>query len=180
MENYFKDKQFIIGEGRKTVFSTKNNVYQDGTTPVYRDVDGKLWAISGHSHAGEVAMFSGKSMRDMQYRYPIHTNFSIGKAGEAFNGMPYPEGVLSRGSIWPFGLYICPNTHRFFAFFHNETGWAGHGTAYDSFGLCQTPDLDSDFRHVGLMHSDDEKMIPSTPCFGINSNKLMSETKLLR
>ncbi len=47
-------------------------------------------------------------------------------------------------------------THRFFAFFHNETGWAGHGTAYDSFGLCDKPRLDSDFRHVGLMHSDDE------------------------
>ncbi len=156
MENYFKNKQFHIGEGRKTVFSAENGVHQDGTTPVYRDVDGTLWAISGHSHMGEVKMFSGKSMRDLKVRYPIRTNFLIGKAGEAFDGVPYPEGVQSRGSIWPFGLYICPKTHKFFAFFHNETGWAGQGTAYDSFGLCKTPQLDSDFRHIGLMHSNDE------------------------
>ena len=63
---------------------------------------------------------------------------------------------MPRGSIWPFGLYICPVTHRFFCFFHNETGWNGEGTAYDCFGLCETPKFDSDFRHVGLMHSDDE------------------------
>jgi hypothetical protein len=58
--------------------------------------------------------------------------------------------------MWPFGLYICPNTHRFFCFFHNETGWNGKGTGYDAYGYCKTPKIDSDFRHIGLMHSDDE------------------------
>ncbi len=156
MENYLKKCRFSISGERVTAFGSANGVHQDGTTPVCRDKEGTLWAISGHSHMGEIAMFAGTCMRDMQRKYAISTNFEVGKAGEAFAGVPYPEGVASRGSIWPFGLYICPVTNRFFAFFHNETGWAGKGTAYDSFGLCEKPALDSDFRHVGLMHSDDQ------------------------
>ncbi len=156
MKNFFKDKEFIIKNEYKAAFCKDNNVFQDGTTPTYRDVDGKLWAISGHTHMGEIVMFSGTTMKDMQKLYPIKTLFSAGKAGEAYDCHKYPDGVLPRGSIWPFGLYICPTTHRFFVFFHNETGWAGHGTAYDCLGLCDKPLLDSDFRHVGLMHSDDE------------------------
>ena len=105
---------------------------------------------------GEIAVFRGATVRDMKKLYPIRTLFRTGKAGEAFDGIPYPEGVPSRGSIWPFGLYVCPGTHRFLAFFHNETGWNGGGTGYDSFGRCHIPKYDSDFRHVGLMHSDDE------------------------
>ncbi len=155
-KNALKNKEFIIGEERPTSFCADNDIYQDGTTPIFRDVDGKLWAISGHSHMGHISMFLGTSMKDLKKLYTIKTNFSVGKAGEAFNGIPYPEGVQSRGSMWPFGLYICPKTHRFFAFFHNETGWAGQGTAYDALGLCEMPYLDSDFRHIGLMHSDDE------------------------
>ena len=37
-----------------------------------------------------------------------------------------------------------------------EFFWNGQGSAYDALGLCETPAFDSDFRHVGLMHSDDE------------------------
>ena len=157
MANSFFDRyELKIGAASESPFMCKYNVYQDGTTPMYRDVDGRLWAMSGHSHMGEIAMFSGTSLDDMEKAWPIQTNFSIGHAEFAFNGIRYPEGILPRGSIWPFGLYICPNTHRFFCWFHNETGWNGRGTAYDAFGLCQTPKYDSDFRHVGLMHSDDE------------------------
>lgn len=156
MKNYFSDKKLIIGEERETPFSQKNGIFQDGTTPMYRDTDGRLWAISGHSHCGHIGMFCGTNPHDLKEVYPVTTNFTVGKAGEAFNGIRYPDGIESRGSVWPFGLYICPETHRFFVFFHNETGWAGQGTAYDSNGLCETPFLDSDFRHVGLMHSDDE------------------------
>ena len=156
MKNFLQEYELRIGEGSKTAFCEENNVHQDGTTPLYRDVDGTLWAISGHSHMGQIAMFRGTCLSDMQKVYDIQTNFCVGHADFAFAGVRYPEGVRARGSIWPFGLYICPGTHRFFAFFHNETGWAGRGTAYDAFGLCETPKYDSDFRHIGLMHSDDE------------------------
>ncbi len=145
-----------IDEQKQTPFQNKAGIYQDGTVPMYRDVDGKLWAIAGFSHMGHIAMFSGTTMDDMEQLYSINTNFCVGHADFAFSGIRYPEGVKARGSIWPFGLYICPNTHRFFCFFHNEGGWNGKGTGYDAFGLCKRPNFDSDFRHIGLMHSDDE------------------------
>lgn len=156
MQKFFDKYELKITNERESPFMNKYNVYQDGTTPMYRDTDGKLWAMSGHSHMGEIAMFSGTCLDDMEKLYPIETNFSIGHAEYAFAGVRYPEGILPRGSMWPFGLYICPNTHRFFCWFHNETGWNGRGTAYDAFGPCKTPKYDSDFRHIGLMHSDDE------------------------
>ena len=146
----------VIKEKLSTTFVNKEGVYQDGTTPMYRDTDGKLWAMSGHSHMGHIAMFCGTCLDDMKQLYPIQTNFCVGHADYAFDGVRYPEGVKARGSIWPFGLYICPGTHRFFCFFHNETGWNCKGTGYDALGPCETPHYDSDFRHIGLMHSDDE------------------------
>ncbi len=153
---FFDKYELIIGEGKESPFMNKYGVYQDGTTPMYRDTDGRLWAISGHTHMGHIAMFSGTCLDDMKYMWEIKTLFSTGNADSAFSNISYPDGVLPRGSIWPFGLYICPNTHRFFCWFHNETGWNGQGSAYDAFGPCETPKFDSDFRHVGLMHSDDE------------------------
>ena len=153
---FFDTYELLIGDGRESPFLNKNGVYQDGTTPMYRDVDGRLWAMSGHSHMGEIAMFAGTCLDDMKRMWSIRTAFSVGSSDTAFSGIRYPEGILPRGSIWPFGLYICPNTHRFFCWFHNETGWNGQGSAYDAYGPCETPKHDSDFRHVGLMHSDDE------------------------
>ncbi|MBQ9940841.1 MAG: hypothetical protein IJO74_04810 [Clostridia bacterium] len=154
--NILEEYKISVGEQGTTAFCGQNNNYQDGTTPMYRDTDGKLWAISGHSHMGDINVFCGTCIEDMKKMYPITTNFGVGHAEYAFDHIRYPEGIKARGSIWPFGLYICPNTHRFFCFFHNETGWNGRGTAYDSLGLCNTPHFDSDFRHIGLMHSDDE------------------------
>ncbi len=156
MCDFFNKYSIVIKEKKDTAFVNKINIYQDGTTPMYRDTDGKLWAMSGHSHMGHIGMFCGTCIDDMKEVYPISTNFCVGHADYAFSGIRYPEGVKPRGSIWPFGLYICPNTHRFFCFFHNESGWNGKGTAYDALGPCNTPHYDSDFRHIGLMHSDDE------------------------
>ncbi len=126
--------------------------YFDGTVPFYRDAEGTLWGMC----CGDMKMYRGTSMEDMVEAWPCTLNFRRGNADTAFAGIPYPEGVKARGSVWPFGLYICPGTGRFFCFFHNETGWAGEGTAYDAFGPCETPKYDSDFRHIGLMHSDDQ------------------------
>ncbi len=156
MKNLIKDKKLLIGNGYETPFANKADIYQDGTVPFCRDKTGKLWAIGGHSHMGHIGMFCGDDLTDMKEAYSVSLNFCVGHADYAFDRIPYPEGVRARGSIWPFGLYICPQTNRFFCFFHNETGWNGKGTAYDSLGLCETPRFDSDFRHIGLMHSDDE------------------------
>ncbi len=156
MKNFFEEYEVQIGDMRETAFHHSNNVFQDGTTPMYRDKDGKLWAITGHSHMGQIAMFCGTCLNDFKKVYDIQTNFCVGHADYAYNGVRYPEGVKARGSIWPFGLYICPGTHRFHVLFHNEAGWFARGTAYDAFGPCMTPKCDSDFRHIGLMHSDDE------------------------
>ncbi len=153
MENILKDYDILVGEARKTVFTNEKGIYQDGTLPMYRDKDGTLWAISGHTHAGHIGMFKGTCFNDLREVYPIRTEFKTGKAGEAFCGIKYPEGIQSRGSIWPMGLYICPNTHRFFAFFHNETGWNCQGSGYVVHGEGEG---EPDFRHIGLMYSDDE------------------------
>lgn len=158
MNTLFETHTLHIGEQRTTPFVNAIDVYQDGTTPLCRDGKGRLWGMSGHSHMGHVGMFCGTSLDDMSEVYPIHTNFEVGNADVAFNGIRYPEGIRPRGSLWPFGLYICPVTNRFFCFFHNETGWNGQGSAYDALGTCETPHFDSDFRHIGLMHSDDEGM----------------------
>jgi len=155
-QNVLENCSFSIGETYDSPFLNKVDIYQDGTVPMYRDAQGQLWALSGHSHMGHIGVFKGTSLEDMTEAWPMVTDFTVGAAGEAFAGIRYPEGVLARGSIWPFGLYICPKTGRFFCFFHNETGWNGKGTAYDSFGPCEVPAYDSDFRHIGLMHSDDE------------------------
>lgn len=158
MDNIIKDYEFQIGEPSLTAMNQQSGIYQDGTTPMYRDVDGKLWAMSGHTHKGDVCMLSGTCVADLQKLYAIKQNFCTGHADYAYDGVRYPEGVKARGSIWPFGLYICPNTHRFFCFFHNELGWKCHGTEYDAWGHLKnmSPRLDSDFRHIGMMHSDDE------------------------
>ncbi len=156
MKNLFDIYDFEIGEPFESPFLRKNGIYQDGTTPMYRDSCGKLWAMSGHTHLGHIGMFCGNSLDDLTEVWEAKPNFKTGSAEYAFDGIKYPEGIMPRGSVWPFGLYICPNTHRFFCWFHNESGWNGEGTAYDAFGPCETPLYDSDFRHIGLMHSDDE------------------------
>ena len=157
--NFFENYRINVGqEPLTTPFVNEKDIYQDGTTPMYRDVDGKLWAMSGHSHVGHIGMFCGTTLDDLQEVHPISTNFCVGHEDYAFNGIRYPEGVKARGSVWPFGLYICPVTHRFFCFFHNETAWNAKGTGYDALGPCENdlPHYDSDFRHIGLMHYDDE------------------------
>ena len=156
MSNFPNDYKISVDPMRKTPFLKHTGVRCDGTTPLYRDVDGKLWTINGHSNDGRIAMFCGNTIEDMKELYTIKLNFCDGHADYAFDGIKYPEGIKARGCIWPFGLYICPKTHRFFAFFHNESGWGGRGTAYDALGPCEKPHFDSDFRHIGLMHSDNE------------------------
>ena len=153
---FLNQHRLVIGAEGETPFRRADGIRQDGTMAIYRDTDGTLWTIAGHTNSGRVSMFSGTCVDDLTERYTIDLNFGDGHADYAFSGIRYPEGIKPRGCIWPFGLYICPGTHRFFCFFHNETAWKGRGSGYDAFGYCVKPAFDSDFRHVGLMHSDDE------------------------
>ena len=116
--NNLKDGLFTVGTGYETAFRCEAGVYQDGTVPFFRDSDGILWAMAGHSHLGHIGVFCGTALSYMREVYPAALKFGTGAAGDAFNGIPYPEGIRSRGSVWPFGLYICPGTGRFFCFFH--------------------------------------------------------------
>jgi hypothetical protein len=153
---FLNEYRIEIGAEEETPFKRDDGIRQDGTMAMYRDTDGTLWVIAGHTNSGRVSMFSGTCVDDLTERYPIDLNFGDGHADYAFSGIRYPEGIKPRGCVWPFGLYICPGTHRFFCFFHNETAWKGRGSGYDAFGYCVKPAFDSDFRHIGLMHSDDE------------------------
>ncbi|MBO5270212.1 MAG: hypothetical protein J6B77_05465, partial [Clostridia bacterium] len=154
--DFFSTHRIVASEDGATQFKRADGIRQDGTMAMYRDVDGRLWCIAGHTNSGHVSMFCGTTESDLSELYPIDLCFGDGHADYAFSGIRYPEGIRARGCIWPFGLYICPGTHRFFCFFHNETAWKGRGSGYDAYGYCQKPAFDSDFRHVGLMHSDDE------------------------
>ena len=91
-----------------TVFVNDNDIYQDGIIPFARDKDNNLWGIAGHTHAGHIGMFKGTCLDDIKEVYPIKTNFKTGHKDTAFSCIKYPDYVTSRGSIWPFGLYICP------------------------------------------------------------------------
>ena len=152
-ENLLKKFQFHIGEPEQTPFLNAIKVFQDGTVPFALDEHENWWAMSGHTHMGHIGIFKGTCLDDMKELYPIQTNFQTGGAGPAFDSGKYPEGVRARGSIWPFGLYVVPGSGRIIAYFHNETGWNGHGTGYIIKGKG---DGEPDFRHIGMMHSDDE------------------------
>ena len=66
MNNFFDKYTISIGAQTESPFLQRDNNYQDGTTPMYRDVDGRLWAMSGHSHMGSINMYCGKSLDDLK------------------------------------------------------------------------------------------------------------------
>ena len=158
MKNLLSDYNIKVNEPTLTKIRREDNIVQDGTIPMCRDAEGTLWAICGHTNVGRVSMFKGVDIDDLTEAYEVKFNFCVGHADYSYDGVRYPEGIKSVGSMWPFGLYICPGTGRFFCFFHNESAWNGKGTGYDAYGICDndTPRNDSDFRHIGLMHSDDQ------------------------
>ena len=44
------------------------------------DVDGKLWAIAGHTNSGHIGMFCGSCIEDLAEVWPISLNFGDGHA----------------------------------------------------------------------------------------------------
>ena len=91
---FFEKYRLEIGEGKGSLFLRRDKVCQDGTTPIYRDVDGRLWAMSGHTHSGKVAVFSGTSLDGLAKCYPIKTDFRTGHCGHAFSGIRYPVELI--------------------------------------------------------------------------------------
>lgn len=141
-----------VGETKKTVFTNENGVYQDGVVASCRDASGLLWSVVGHSYLGGISVWSGTSLDRLSRQYDVHYNFELGEAGVAFHGTRYPNGLQSRGSIWPLGLWIDPEDGRFYCFIHNETGWGANLTSHTAFGYGEG---EPDFRHIGLMTSGD-------------------------
>ena len=99
MNDFLNKYTLEICPSEDTPFTKANGIRQDGTTPMYRDTDGKLWAMSGHSHLGHIAMFSGKSVDDLEQLYLINTNFCVGHADYAFGGIRYPDAPRREDSF---------------------------------------------------------------------------------
>lgn len=144
---------WTVSDTALTQFTNVNGVFQDGNVAMCRDKDGALWALVGHNNLGQITLWKGTCVEDLAILLPIEYRFEMGRAGEAFHGIPYPDGPHSRGKIWPNGLWIDPEDNRFYCYVHNETGWGAEDTSYTAYGLQEG---EPDFRHIGLMTSDDQ------------------------
>lgn len=149
---------WTIGPGVGTPLSAANDVRPDCVPALCRDGAGALWAIAGHSGYGKLGVCRGETADRLERQYDAELLFATGAAGEAFGGSRYPDGPLSRGEVWATGLWIVPPDAtrfpgRFYALVHNETGWGAGTTGYTAF--AQEPG-EPDFRHIGLMSSDDQ------------------------
>ena len=142
-------RDYIISSVQETNLTNKNGVYQDSLIAYDRDASGRIWAILGHTNLGGISVWSGESLCRLQKKYPAEFLFSLGEAGAAFNASTYPDGPLSRGQIWPCGLWIHPDTNRFYCFIHNETGWGAGTSSYTATGFAEG---EPDFRHIGMMY----------------------------
>jgi len=71
--NLLAKAKWTVSEEKATPFINANGIYQDGSSPMYRDKDGTLWAMSGHTHLGHIVMFKGSRLDDLKEAYPIKT-----------------------------------------------------------------------------------------------------------
>jgi hypothetical protein len=148
-----KRLKWLVSGSSMSEFTNANGVWQDGMLGLSRDGNGRLWALVGHTGIGELSVWEGSTVDDLERKYFVKFNFEFGRAGKAFDGIAYPDGPRSRGWIWPFGLWVDPQDGKFYAYIHNETGYGAEDTNYDAYGR---KDGDPDFRHIGLMVSSDQ------------------------
>ena len=134
-------------------FTEASGVFQDSILAVGRDTSNQLWGVMGQWYGGGLTIWKGTRVDQMKKQYPAEYSFKLSAAGEAFDGIPYPDGPWSRGHIWAMGLWIDPDNNEFYCFVHNETGWDAYGTGYSAFGPATG---EPDFRHIGLMTSTNE------------------------
>ena len=146
-----------FGDTSSTVFTNANGVYEDGNIGLCRDSNGDLWAITGHTNTGYIKIFKGTTIDNLTFQYNANFNFTpsadadAGVAGTAYNGISYPDGIKSRGSMWPTSLWI-DSDGKYYCYFHNETAWNAGGTEYTAKAAAIG---EPDFRHIGLMTSND-------------------------
>jgi hypothetical protein len=145
--------KWLVSASRTSQFTNTNGVWQDGALAVSRDGKGKLWALAGETGIGKISVWEGTTVDNLQRKYFVKYNFKFGRAGKAFDGMAYPDGPRSRGWLWPCGFWVDPQDGKFYAYFHNETGWGAGETSYGVYGLKNG---EPDFRHIGLMVSSDQ------------------------
>ncbi|MHB9033501.1 MAG: hypothetical protein ACYC6L_10675 [Anaerolineae bacterium] len=146
------EQGWVISNAVPTQYNNANGVSQDSMLPFARDSRERLWTILGHSRVGGLTLWRGTTVEDMEKVGPLKYNFEFGEAGYAFNGIPYPDGVASRGGVWACGLWIDPSDDTFYCYVHNETGWGAGATSYTAHGFQEG---EPDFRHIGLMISHD-------------------------
>lgn len=145
-------RDYVISSVYETNMTNENGIHQDSVIAYDTDHAGRVWAVLGHSNLGGISVWCGNDLCSLEKQYPAKFLFELGEAGAAFHAVPYPDGPASRGQIWPCGLWIQPDTNRFYCFLHNETGWGAGKTSYTVNGLEEG---EPDFRHIGLMRSDD-------------------------
>ena len=87
--------RIAVGEKFDTQFKRAEGIRSDGTLATYRDVDGKLWAMAGHTNSGHIGMFCGTCMADLAEVWPISLNFGDGHADYAFAGNKNLKGIVT-------------------------------------------------------------------------------------
>lgn len=147
------DRGWMVSMVAATPFINANGVYQDSILAFRRDSEDILWVLLGHTNLGGVTLWKGNSVDDMELVSEVMYHFKLGPAGEAFNGTRYPSGPLSRGQLWPMGLWIDKTTGTFYCYIHNETGWGAGDTSYT---VHEQQIGEPDFRHIGVMSSRDK------------------------
>lgn len=148
-----KGLEWRVSTSQPSQFTNANGVWQDGLLGLSRDGHGNLWALVGHTGIGELSVWEGSTVDDLQRKYFVKFSFEIGEAGKAFGGSTYPDGPRARGWIWPSGFWVDPADGKFYAYFHNETGWGAGATGYTAFARDEG---EPDFRHIGVMESSDQ------------------------
>ena len=106
---------YQLSSVHETNLTNQNGVYQDSLLTYAADRSGRFWALLGHTNLGGISVWSGSSLLDLKKEYDAQYCFALGEAGQAFSGIPYPDGPLSRGQIWPCGLWINKETTGFTA-----------------------------------------------------------------
>lgn len=158
---------YQLSSVHETNLTNQNGVYQDSLLTYAADRSGRFWALLGHTNLGGISVWSGSSLLDLKKEYDAQYCFALGEAGQAFSGIPYPDGPLSRGQIWPCGLWINKETNRFYCLIHNETGWGAGKTSYTA---RAQEEGEPDFRHTtGLSCQPTTGMRGRTGCVPANS-----------
>ena len=83
---------YQLSSVHETNLTNQNGVYQDSLLTYAADRSGRFWALLGHTNLGGISVWSGSSLLDLKKEYDAQYCFALGEAGQAFSGIPYPDG----------------------------------------------------------------------------------------